>query len=311
MRVPLADVIRLNLSYAPPYDWEQVRDFFRMRAIPGVELAEEHAYIRTVRVGDRTGFIRVTPRKKHTSLRLEISRSLARARDRVAHHVRRMFDLDADPAAIGAQLSRDPRLAHLVELRPGLRVPRAFDGAEMAARAILGQQVTVAAARTLAGRIARTFGEPIETPFAGVDRVWPAPLALAGRADALVTIPLTRARAKALAHLMTEIADDRLSFAAIEMNGFGARKAPTALLDATRMEAMLAQMDALPGIGPWTANYIAMRGLAWSDAFPEGDLVLRQALGGATARACRERAERWRPFRAYATLHLWTNHTRG
>lgn len=291
--------VRSSLRYRPPLDWAAIRDFLRMRAVPGIEQVDDDAYHRTVRAGEHTGFIRVSPGKGRSSLVLEVSPSLAGAQTVIAGRVRRLFDLDADPARIVARLSEDPRLARLVERRPGLRVPRAFDTSELAARAILGQQVTVAAARTLAARLARAFGDPIETPFSGLDRLWPTPLKIAGSPHAsLVAIPLTRARASALAHLMSAISERRLSLDPTD-DGHG----PSSI------ERTLAALVELPGIGPWTAHYIAMRALAWSDAFPEGDLVLRKALGGATARACRAEAERWRPFRAYAALHLWMSQT--
>jgi AraC family transcriptional regulator of adaptative response / DNA-3-methyladenine glycosylase II len=289
------DPIRSNLPYLPPLDWEAMRSFLRLRAVPGVEQVDDDAYQRTVRCGDRTGWIRVSPGDLRRSLVLEISPSLRAVQPLIVARVRRLFDLDADPARIGARLSEDPRLAGLVERRPGLRVPRAFDTAELAARAILGQQVTVAAARTLAGRLARAFGDAIETPWASLDRLWPTPAQLARPpTSSLVAIPLTRARAGALGHLMSAIAERRLSLDDVEAD------APAAAIERT-----LAKLVELPGIGPWTAHYIAMRGLAWSDAFPDGDLVLRKALGGATARACRTEAQRWRPFRSYAALHLW------
>jgi AraC family transcriptional regulator, regulatory protein of adaptative response / DNA-3-methyladenine glycosylase II len=293
---------RFELDYRPPYDWEGIRDFFRLRAVPGVECVENDAYLRTVRSGDRIGWIRVTPGKRGRSLVLEVAPALVQARKTIMEGVRRLFDLDADPAFIGQRLRQDPRMARLVELRPGLRVPRAFDPAEIAARAVLGQQVTVAAARTLAGRLARAMGDVIETPFTSLDRLWPTPARLAALPlSSLVSIPLTRARANALGHLMSAIAEERISLAV------GTRR--SAVLRET-VERTMASMIELPGIGPWTANYIAMRGLAWSDAFPEGDIVLRKALGG-TARACLAHAERWRPFRAYAALHLWASQTRG
>jgi AraC family transcriptional regulator, regulatory protein of adaptative response / DNA-3-methyladenine glycosylase II len=302
-RVPRAVLPRFELGYRAPYDWEAIRDFFRLRAVPGIECVEGDAYLRTVRSGEHTGWIRVAPSHRRRSLVLEISPSLRAVRRAVVAGVRRLFDLDADPAFIGARLSRDPRLARLVKLRPGLRVPRAFDASEIAARAVLGQQVTVAAARTLAGRLARATGDVIATPFDSLDRLWPTAARLAALPmSSLVSIPLTRARASALSHLMSAIAQGRISLAP------NARESPA--LGAS-IERTMASMVELPGIGPWTANYIAMRGLAWSDAFPEGDIVLRKALGGGTARACRAHAERWRPFRAYAALHLWASQTRG
>jgi AraC family transcriptional regulator of adaptative response / DNA-3-methyladenine glycosylase II len=290
--------IRCQLGYRPPLDWEALHNFLRMRAVPGVEHVEDGAYQRTVRSGNRVGWIRVLAGRAQGALTLEISPSLGHAQSTVVAGVRRMFDLDADPARIAARLCEDPRMAMFVARRPGLRVPRSFDAPELAARAILGQQVTVAAARTLAGRLARALGDPIETPFAGLDRLWPTPQQIARSSHAsLVAIPLTRARAGALAHLMTAIAERKIFLRAAEAD-----------TPAADIEQTLSKLVELPGIGPWTAHYIAMRGLAWSDAFPDGDLVLRKALGGATVRACRAESERWRPFRSYAVLHLWLNH---
>jgi AraC family transcriptional regulator of adaptative response / DNA-3-methyladenine glycosylase II len=283
-----------------------MREFLRLRAVPGVEAVEGDAYLRTAREGDATGFIRVTPARRN-ALTLEIAPGLAPHHETIARRVRRLFDLDADPAQIAKALGRDRRLARLVALRPGLRVARGYDAAEIATRAILGQQVTVAAARTLAGRLARTLGDPLATPHEGLDRIWPTPRQISVALPAtLLGIPLTRARAEALAVVMTAIAERRL---VLEDAIGDPRDAAGDRREA--MERLLADMIALRGIGPWTAHYIAMRGLGWSDAFPEGDLVLRQALGNATARACRVHAERWRPFRAYATVHLWAHHTKG
>jgi AraC family transcriptional regulator of adaptative response / DNA-3-methyladenine glycosylase II len=280
-------------------DWEAIREFLRLRAVSGVEQVEDGVYQRTVRSGEHTGWIRVSPGTLPSALRLEMSPSLRGCQSNIVDRVRRMFDLDADPALISARLSEDPRLAALVKGRPGLRVPRAFDSAELAARAVLGQQVTVAAARTLAGRLARAFGDAIETPFVSLDRLWPTARQIARSSqEALLAIPLTRARAGALGHLMSALAQGTLSLDAADAGA-----------QATIVEGTLAKLVEMPGIGPWTANYIAMRALAWSDAFPEGDIVLRKALGGATARACRTEAERWRPFRAYAAVHLWMSQT--
>jgi AraC family transcriptional regulator of adaptative response / DNA-3-methyladenine glycosylase II len=283
-----------------------MREFLRMRAVPGVEKVEGDAYLRTAREGDAVGFIRVAPLGRH-SLALELSPGLAEKHESLVQRVRRLFDLDADPAQIAKILGKDRRLAALVARRPGLRVARGFDAAEIATRAILGQQVTVGAARTLAGRLARTLGDPLPTPHDGLERLWPTPRQLADALPVtLIGIPLTRARAEAVRGVMTAIAEGRL-----QLDGGSGDPRGTSTELRLAMEQRLARMIELRGIGPWTANYIAMRGLGWSDAFPEGDLVLRQALGNATTRACRERAEGWRPFRSYATVHLWANHTKG
>jgi AraC family transcriptional regulator of adaptative response / DNA-3-methyladenine glycosylase II len=191
-----------------------------------------------------------------------------------------MLDLDADPAAVAAVLAGDPALAPLIEARPGLRVPGAWDGFELAVRAILGQQVSVRGATTLTGRLAERYGKSLAEPEAGLLSVFPRPEALA---DAQVeAIGMPAARAETIRRLARAVASDRLSLS------------PTAPFAETR-----ACLLEIPGIGPWTAEYVAMRALRDPDAFPASDLWLRRA--GATER----RAESWRPWRAYAAVHLW------
>jgi AraC family transcriptional regulator of adaptative response / DNA-3-methyladenine glycosylase II len=208
----------------------------------------------------------------------------------LAARVRRLFDLDADPGAIAAHLGRDPRLRP--HLRPGLRVPGAWDGFELAVRAVLGQQVSVAGATTLAGRLVARFGEPLADGEGTLTHLFPSPCALA--AGDVSAIGLPRARAEAIRALAAAV-----SGGALELGG--ARELP----------ATLATLGALPGFGPWTAAYVAMRAARDPDAFPAGDLGLRKALadGGElpSARAVSAAAERWRPWRAYAAMALWTS----
>src|SRR5690606_37677161 len=210
----------------------------------------------------------------------------------VVQRVRRMFDLDADPATIGAALSKSPRLRPLLRKRPGLRLPSGWDGFEIAVRAILGQQVSVAAARTLATRIAHRFGTVLEAPPApGLTHLFPGPEVLAD-AD-LAGIGLTRARADTVRTVARALLDGDVDFR------------PERTLD-----DFVERWTALPGIGPWTAHYVAMRALGHPDAIPADDLVLRREPANGTvptARGLTAMAEAWRPWRAHAVIHLWRN----
>jgi AraC family transcriptional regulator of adaptative response / DNA-3-methyladenine glycosylase II len=211
----------------------------------------------------------------------------------VLARVRALFDLDAHPAAIAARLAGDRRLARSLRARPGLRVPGAFDGWELALRAILGQQISVAAATTLAGRLVARLGDAIADAPPGLDRRAPSPARIldAGERE-VASIGLPSTRARTIVELARAVA------------GGGVELAPGADPEAT-MVALLA----LPGIGPWTASYIAMRALSWPDAFLGGDLIVRRALGVTTAAAAERLADAWRPWRAYAVLHLWNAST--
>ena len=203
--------------------------------------------------------------------------------------LRHVFDLSARPDVIAAQLMRDPVLADAVQRNPGLRVPGAFDGFELAVRAILGQQVTVKAATTLAGRFVEAFGEPIETPQPGLTRLCPIPRRIAeATVDEVASLGIIRTRARSIIALAQEITSGRLRLEA------GAQP-----------DGTMAQLVALPGIGMWTAQYIAMRALRWPDAFPQGDVAMLKQLGGVSAARAEELSQAWRPWRSYATLHLW------
>jgi AraC family transcriptional regulator of adaptative response / DNA-3-methyladenine glycosylase II len=221
--------------------------------------------------------------------------SLAGALPEVLARLRNLFDLDARPDVIAGQLGRDPRLGATVLGNPGLRVPGAFDGFELAVCAVLGQQVSVRAATTLAGRFAEAFGTPIETPFPALTRLAPAPERVAdARLEALGGLGLVAARAGCVRGLAQAVCDRKVSLEA------GPDPA-----------ASLERLMSLPGIGAWTAHYIAMRGMRWPDAFPHSDLGLRKALGGPPARELLALAEPWRPWRAYAAMHLWNRSTNG
>ncbi len=281
--------ITLRLDYRPPYDWEALLEFLSARAIPGVEEAGAGTYRRAVRVGASAGWVAVGLDPDRPALRAQVSLSLGSVLMPVVARLRALLDLDAHPAAIAGHLAQDRALRGLVARRPGLRVPGAFDSFEAAVRAILGQQVSVQGARTLAGRVAERFGQPLETPFPGLRRMFPAADALAAATeDEIAPLGMPGARARAVTALAQAVA------------GGGLRLEP-----AGDVEAAMGRLQELPGIGDWTAQVLAMRVLGWPDAFPAGDLGVRTALGGVSAAEAERRAERWRPWRAYAAMHLW------
>jgi len=289
-----AEMLTVRLPYRPPLEWNALLGFLSMRAIPGVESVRDGCYRRTVAVRGAAGVLAVEPIVGETALRLRVD--LADAGDMLAviERVRRVFDLDADPLQIATRLQASALLRPLVTAAPGLRVPGAWDPFEAAVRAILGQQVSVRAATTLAGRLAAAFGTPV-AEAGELTRLFPTPAALAVADVAAIGLP--RARAATITTLAAAVA----------------RGEP--LLDGARgVDATLEQLCALPGIGPWTAQYIAMRALAEPDAFPAGDLGVRKALGngrGPVSAAAAERlADAWRPWRAYAVMHLWNASTR-
>jgi AraC family transcriptional regulator, regulatory protein of adaptative response / DNA-3-methyladenine glycosylase II len=287
--------LSLRLSYRPPYDWDAMIRFLRLRAIPGVERVEPGRYARSIAMGQDKGIILVHPLPAN-QLAVDVTFPRLGALPAIIARVRQLFDLAADPRAIAAQLGLDPVLAPLVVARPGLRVPGAWDGFELAVRAILGQQISVAGATALVGKIAAAYGEPLPAKtryqVEGLTHVFPHPSALAG-AD-LAGLGMPRARAASLSSLAAAVLADPLVL--------GPRRSLDAAVD---------HLKTLPGIGEWTAQYIAMRGLREPDAFPHGDVGLLRALADAEGRrpsaaALLTRAQAWRPWRAYAALHLWT-----
>ncbi|MBW3550490.1 MAG: helix-turn-helix domain-containing protein [Proteobacteria bacterium] len=290
--MPTGDALTLRLGYRPPYDFSAMLDFLRGRALPGVEVVDAASYARVIGNAAAPGWLRVSAwRGEAHALKLELHGAAPTALLDMVNRLRRMFDLDADPVAIARVLSADPKLRPLLASRPGLRLPSGWHGFEIAVRAILGQQVSVAAARTLATRLAQRFGHALATPFGpGLEYLFPTPEALAD-AD-LALIGLTRARAQTIRSVAQALLEGRVDF----------RHERT-------LDDFAARWVALPGIGPWTAHYIAMRALGHPDAFPADDLVLRRAAGDGgvslTARALGARAEAWRPWRAYAVIHLW------
>lgn len=279
----------LRLPWRPPYDFAGMLDFFARRALPGVEEVDAQAYRRHFVLQGAAGTLEVTARPDDHALQLRVRHPSVSVLPDVVARVRRQFDLDADAAAIAGVLQRDRRLAPLLRHHPGMRVPGGWDAFEMAARAVLGQQVSVAAARTLAARLVTRFGARFESADGHVISAFPTPDVLAG-AD-LAGIGLTRKRADSLRGMAGAVRDGQVGFHGEQ-----------------GLDAFVAAWTALPGIGPWTAHYIAMRALGHPDAFPAADLVLRKVVGGGTPIPSRELAQRsqsWRPWRAYATVLLW------
>jgi AraC family transcriptional regulator of adaptative response / DNA-3-methyladenine glycosylase II len=289
----------VRLAYRAPYDWPGVIGFLAARAVPGVEAVAPDRYARTLAVWGAPGLVVVRPGAGDW-LEAEIRSPKLQALPAIIARVRRVFDLTADPALIGAHLAQDPALAPLIAARPGLRAAGAWDGFELAVRAILGQQITVAAARSLAARLVEAHGEPVDDPAAaalGLSRLFPTPEQLVGRD--LSGLGMPRARSAALEALAQTVAAD-----------------PGIFTPRADLGAAIAALSALPGVGEWTAHYIALRELREPDAFPHADVALMRAMADTsgrrpTARQLLERAEAWRPWRAYAAQHLWTAAERG
>ncbi|MCZ6463417.1 MAG: helix-turn-helix domain-containing protein [Proteobacteria bacterium] len=288
--------LELRLAYRSPFDWNALVDYLAARAIPGVEAASRESYRRSVNIDGCTGVLEVRPDPDAANggLVLSIPAGTSRALGPTVERVRRIFDLGADPAAIAAHLSRDRTLAPTLKRHPGLRVPGAWDGFELAVRAILGQQVSVARATELAGKLAGTFGRPLPEPEEGISWIFPPPEVLA-EVDIAGLGLMPGVRAEAIRGLAAAVRDGELHL-------------DEPLVRETALEAL----TSLPGIGPWTAEYVAMRALREPDAFPASDLGLRRAAspsrgsrGIVPARELGERAEAWRPWRAYAAMALW------
>ena len=277
-----AECYRFRLAYRPPYDWAHVIGFLAARATPGVELVAGNRYQRTIAIGGATGTIAIGPAKDESALMLDVQLGDPRALLTIVERVRRMFDLGADPAVIEGQLIADPLLRRIVARHPGIRTPGAWDPFEITVRAILGQQISVKAATTIAGRIACRFGSPVISSEPALDRLFPTPAQLV---DApLEEAGLTSARASTLRALARAVEGGAVVF-----DG-------AATLDSLR---------AMPGIGEWTAQYVAMRALNEPDAFPSGDLILRRMAGDCSARELERKSDTWRPWRAYAVMLLW------
>ncbi len=281
------DLLIFELSFRPPYDWESLIGFLGARSVSGVEEVEALSYRRIVRIVQservHTGWVEVTPQQQKPVLRVVVSASLAKVLPALLSRVKHLMDLSCNPAEIGEALGR------LAAAKPGLRVPGAFDGFEIAVRAVLGQQVSVAAARTLAGRFAAAFGSPVDSPFAGLSTTFPVPERIAELEVAGISrLGVLPSRARTIVELAKVLARGDV------------RLGPSVDVTST-----LERLRSIRGIGEWTAQYIAMRALAWPDAFPHTDLGVMKALGEKSSRRVLAAAEAWRPWRAYAVMHLW------
>ncbi len=282
-----SDDFMFDLAYRPPLDWQHLLAFLAARSVVGVETVDRKTYRRTVRIDANgaihCGWITAIQHKTKAVLSVRISASLARVLPQVMGRIKQLFDLSCQPQEISAALG-EIALGHA-----GIRLPGAFDGFELAVRAVLGQQITVRAATTLAGRFAKAFGEEIATPFSALSCAFPTAERIATlNVDDIAKLGIIASRARTILALARH------------------RAAGALRLDpAADVEATMGQLRAIPGIGDWTAQYIAMRALAWPDAFPHTDFGVMKALNEKNPRKVLEIAEAWRPWRAYAVMHLW------
>jgi len=289
------DGVTLRLRYRAPYDWESILNFLKARAIPEVEVVEGDHYFRTVEMDGFSGTIEVSHQPERQNICVKIRFPNVRSLPAIVARVRRQFDIGADIETIDAQLSSDPLLAPLIAQRPGLRAPGGWDGFELAVRAILGQQISVTAARRLAGQVVALHGKPLSKAYAGhpgMSRLFPTAERLATVRSIGLGMPAARLAAlKALAE--AAVADNNL------------------FRQASSIEEAIDRLKAIRGIGEWTAQYIALRAIREMDAFPATDIgLLRGAAvldktAAFTSTLLLDRAESWRPWRAYAAQHLW------
>jgi AraC family transcriptional regulator of adaptative response / DNA-3-methyladenine glycosylase II len=286
-----SDTSTLQLSYRPPYDWAGILAFLKARELTGVEFVTDDFYARTVHLDDRKGWIKVTQAKKKNALMVEFTHSLNPVLPALLSRVRDLFDVNARPDVINRHLRKDEILRPLIAANPGTRVPGAFNGFETGLRAILGQQVTVKAATTIACRLVEAFCEPIVTPYSELGYLAPSAAKIAKTSVGdLAKRGIVGARCKSIIALAQAHVSGELS-----LDG-GNHHNPNATIE---------RLAELPGIGPWTAHYIAMRALRWPDAFPKEDIAVLNNLGGVTAKKAEQMSQAWRPWRSYAVLHLW------
>jgi AraC family transcriptional regulator of adaptative response / DNA-3-methyladenine glycosylase II len=285
-----------RLGFRPPYDWKGMLAFLAPRATPGVEVVEGGCYRRSIFLNGSAGYFEVSPDADRDALAVRIQFGDPRSLFLIIERIRAMFDLNGDWQAIARSLRADAVLAGRIESHPGLRVPGCWDGFELTTRAILGQQITVKAATALAGRLASAFGQPF-TAGDGLTHLFPRPEVLANADVARIGLPQARAGTiRALARAVCEGATNNGSVSAKELRYDGI----------INVDAFLARLCEIPGIGKWTAQYVAMRALGEPDAFPSSDLGLLRSLGLESPQALEQRAERWRPWRAYAAMYLWS-----
>jgi AraC family transcriptional regulator of adaptative response / DNA-3-methyladenine glycosylase II len=281
----------LRLAVRAPFAADTLLSFLGARAVPGIEEVRDSSYLRSTRQSGTVAVIAMTPRQDHVDVR--VSADASQDLEQLTDRIRRALDLDADPATIDAALSRDPKLAPSIGRLPGIRVPGTFDGFELVVRAIFGQQVSVAGARTSLGRLVTAAGTPLDRPIGGITHLFPTAEQVAELPPEAFGMP--RARAETI-----RLVADLVARGELDLSG------------TSPAEEVLRTLGDVPGVGPWTLGYVAMRALRDPDAFMPGDLGVRkgcEALGlGSAPKATLEHAERWRPWRAYAVMHLWHAH---
>jgi AraC family transcriptional regulator of adaptative response / DNA-3-methyladenine glycosylase II len=296
---PAADAeVKLRLRYRPPYDWQSMLAFLQTRAIAGMEIVDNGTYARTVEIDGRTGSVEVSHLPRHQSVSVIIRFPEVKALPAIVSRIRRVFDLGADIGTIDEHLSRDPQLAPLIAARPGLRAPGGWDGFELAIRAILGQQITVIAARRLAEQLVARHGKRVPAARAAhpsLTHVFPTAAVLA-RAES-IEVGMPAARVRSLKALAEAVSADPSIFSAH-----------------STIDSAITRLRAICGVGEWTAQYIALRALRETDAFPSTDIGLLRGIARidpkcSTSSCLEKHAERWRPWRAYAAQHLWTSDT--
>ena len=289
--------ITLSLGYRPPFAWESLISFLAARAVPGVESVADNAYRRTaaIKKGETVhyGWISVENRPRQNALSVTLAPGLLPVLSQALARIRLLFDVNCSPAQISEKLVAMNELAPDMYV-PGIRLPGCFDPFELSVRAILGQQVTVRAARTIAARLAAAFGERIETPFEGLSFIFPRPEEICGLPgpieDRLGPLGITSSRARSISNLATALTTGAITLS------YGAD--PSELMK---------KLATLPGFGPWTVQYVAMRALGWPDAFPRTDYGVRKALGDRTPQEIADQSQQWSPWRSYATVLLWNS----
>jgi AraC family transcriptional regulator, regulatory protein of adaptative response / DNA-3-methyladenine glycosylase II len=280
-----------RLRYRPPYDWNGMLKFLQPRATPGVEQVENGTYRRSISLRGATGHFEVSHDERNHSLNVRVQFADPQALYFIIERIRAMFDLNADWIVIARTLNADPIMAPTVKANPGRRVPGCWNGFELGVRAILGQQVAVRGATTLAGRLANKFGQPLALSN-GLTHIFPQPQALAEADVASIGIP--QARARTIREFARFVVLQKVSFEGM-----------------VHAETLLQKLCSIPGFGAWTAQYVAMRALGDPDAFPSGDLGLLRGLGLKNVRELERRAEVWRPWRAYAAMYIWSRSAGG
>ncbi len=284
-----SQTVKLNVSYRRPFLWSRLLNFLNSRTLKGVELIHGDSYFRTIEINNHRGIVKVTNNEKRSALELTISEELTPVISQVLVRIKHLFDVNAQPELIANHLNQKNLPGDFSKNSFGLRVPGAFNGFELTIRAVLGQQVTVKAARTLSGRFSEYFGDPIETDFEELNRMSPSPERIArATLDDICSLGIVSARANAIIEIAQRVLDQRLT---LEPGG--------------DPNLVIQQLLDIKGIGPWTSQYIAFRVLRWPDAFPKEDIGIRNALGRPSPKQALEISQSWSPWRSYAVLHLW------